>query len=252
FGPRGTRAGAAASGCGKSDFNLNSRRHMLDGDLNYGLLERQMSTTLLAMSSALPGREKDYAEWYLKRHLKDMLRVPGVVSGTFYGRAGPQSQTRWAHCAFYELDRPINEVFAEIGRRVGGPEMPLTDATDRQRVAFMEPAFLRPRLKFAEASGPTLLNLLMAKPYEGREDAFEAWADVLLRSVPGCFAAQQRRLSPQVGASPSPWRDLLMHELPVVGASEAIEAGLAAARTQEELSGVDHGSLYSELFRQLS
>ncbi|HKT53324.1 MAG TPA: hypothetical protein VJP88_02655, partial [Caulobacteraceae bacterium] len=156
-----------------------------------------MTTTLLAMSSALPGREKDYADWYVSQHLGDMRRVPGVVSGSFYGRVDSDAKTRWAHCGFYDLDRPLDDVLAEVGRRVGGAEMPLTDATDRERVAFLSLARSGPRLTFGDFAGPVALHLVMATPLAGRDEDVAAWSSEFLQGVPGCVAAQRFDLAPE-------------------------------------------------------
>jgi hypothetical protein len=83
-------------------------------------------------SSALPGRDADYADWYEKIHLDEICVLDGVSSGRLYEKIeesptdpGP---TLWG---VYELeaDDPTT-VLAEIGRLARSGEMKMPDSID--------------------------------------------------------------------------------------------------------------------------
>ena len=217
-----------------------------------------MTSFLIGLSRALPGREKDYADWYAGQHLADVRAVPGVVGGILYGRLNAQSPHPWALCGMYELDRSVDEVLAEIGRRAGGAEMPMTDAIDRDATLFLTATALAPRVEVAKPSGATLLTLVLANPAEGQDAAYNAWysdrhiPDVL--AVPGFVAARRFRLAAQTAGKPSPWRYMATYELEAERLPE-IRAEMAARSggpLMPDSPSVQRAGMYTELFQRLS
>jgi hypothetical protein len=86
----------------------------------------------IVFTEAAPGRGEEFEAWYDGQHLPDLLRVPGVVGAKRFRvdkiTAGEKTPD-WVSLAIYEIesDEP-DSVIAEIMRRSGTDEMPLTDA----------------------------------------------------------------------------------------------------------------------------
>ena len=91
------------------------------------------SYALLVTSDAADGRDDEYNSWYDGTHLRDLLAIPGVVSGRRL-EALPSSPATppGRYLAMYEIecDDPTS-VLAEIGRRAQAGEMMISDALDR-------------------------------------------------------------------------------------------------------------------------
>lgn len=89
----------------------------------------------LVLSESLPGREDEFLAWYQDQHLPDVAKVPGVRSASRFvidaTLSAPISPS-FTNLAIYEIeaDDPL-VVLAEIKRRAGTPEMPMTDALVR-------------------------------------------------------------------------------------------------------------------------
>ncbi len=57
---------------------------------------------LLVMTNAVEGRESEFNEWYTSTHIRDLLKVTGVVSAQrFQCRAGNEA---FGFLALYELE----------------------------------------------------------------------------------------------------------------------------------------------------
>jgi hypothetical protein len=92
-----------------------------------------MQKFLMAVwSSAKPGQEADYNDWYETVHLAEICAIPGVVSGRRYetspvSPAAPDAD----YLALYEIEAadPAG-VLAEIGRRGQSGEMKVPDSLD--------------------------------------------------------------------------------------------------------------------------
>lgn len=176
-----------------------------------------MQQILLTMGNAVAGQEDAYVEWFRQRHLGDVLDVPGVLRGTFYRRASLPSSPGWDYCALYELDRPVSEVFDEIGRRVITGEIAISDTADQTSMLLLDAVALGKRRGDHAAPGDFAINLVMSNPAAGQEDAYNHWyseqhLDDVLR-VPGHQAAQRYRLSAvQAGVVPS-WAYLAIYSI---------------------------------------
>jgi len=89
--------------------------------------------TYTILSRAVPGREEEFADWYANRHLADVLKFPGVVSGRLFRldfhRVYDLDAPQWTLMTIYELE--CDEPEALINRirdASGSAEMPATDA----------------------------------------------------------------------------------------------------------------------------
>jgi hypothetical protein len=93
-----------------------------------------MPTTylMIAHSSAKPGRDAEYLQWYEHSHLPEICAIPGVKGGRLL-EATPSSPSKPAatFLAIYELDveDPMS-VLQEMGRRHQAGQMHSTDALD--------------------------------------------------------------------------------------------------------------------------
>jgi hypothetical protein len=95
-----------------------------------------MNDVLFVLSSAKPGRDAEYDDWYLKHHLPDMKAVPGVTDGRFY-RAMDTLPKRWTYASRYEIDRPLADVLATVNTRVRSGVMKLTESIDSPNVLML-------------------------------------------------------------------------------------------------------------------
>jgi len=102
---------------------------------------------MIALSAPVAGREADFVAWYRDQHIADMLKVPGVSSATRYALSHAMGTAPWRLMAEYEIetDDPA-QVLADLQSRLGGPQMPLTDALDMNSIALF----------FAAAEGPAI------------------------------------------------------------------------------------------------
>ena len=97
---------------------------------------------MVVASSAHPGRDDDYNEWYDTDHIHEILALPGVTSGRRFN-AVPHSPNPvpGQYLALYEIETDdITTVLAEMGRRAAAGEMSMSDALDRDsaRMWFYE------------------------------------------------------------------------------------------------------------------
>lgn len=92
--------------------------------------------TYTVLSCAAPGREEEFIAWYSGRHMQDVLKIPGVVSGKLFRldfqRVYDLDAPQWTLMTIYELegDDP-QEVIDRVKAASGTPEMPSTDALSK-------------------------------------------------------------------------------------------------------------------------
>lgn len=87
-------------------------------------------------SSALPGRDQEYNDWYDNEHLGDVLKVPGIISGRRYNALPISPAPAPAkHLSIFELeaDDPA-AVLGEMMRRVQEGEISMTADIDPSTV----------------------------------------------------------------------------------------------------------------------
>lgn len=100
---------------------------------------------MIALSAGTPGREDDFQAWYRGQHVNDVLRIPGVVSAQRYSISHGMGNAPWRLMAEYEVDTDDPaKTLADLQARLGGPDMPLTDALDMATIALF----------FTSADGP--------------------------------------------------------------------------------------------------
>jgi hypothetical protein len=85
------------------------------------------------MTNAVEGKEDEFNEWYSKRHLKDVIAVPGFVSAQRYKIVGEPvaAEPLWRYFASYELDTDDPQgAIADMMSRVNTEKMPMNDGMD--------------------------------------------------------------------------------------------------------------------------
>lgn len=89
---------------------------------------------MVVQSRATPGCEADYDAWYDSEHYRDVLSVPGVISGRrFDARPGGLGAEGLPYLAIFEIeaDDPRN-VMTEMNRRVAEGSMSLSDSLEME------------------------------------------------------------------------------------------------------------------------
>lgn len=87
----------------------------------------------LALSDPVEGREDEFATWYEKVHIPQILDVPGFVSARRFGAvdSGKGMPRRRRHMVIYEIeaDDPA-PVLAALAARRGTDRLTMSDALD--------------------------------------------------------------------------------------------------------------------------
>lgn len=98
----------------------------------------------VGQSSAVPAREDEYNDWYLKLHLPAMLQCAGVVSVRRFKLATaqlPKIPQQHQYLAIYEIETDTPEVFVKdmLARAMSG-RLPLstTSTPDSSGVVWEE------------------------------------------------------------------------------------------------------------------
>jgi hypothetical protein len=110
--------------------------HPVETDIERG---DQSPTLCLIFTQPVAGRELEYHEWYDRRHLLDVVRVPGVLSAQRFdavasepiGEGAPQR-----FLAVYEIAGDPAATVEELKRRFGTAEMPACAALDLGKVSM--------------------------------------------------------------------------------------------------------------------
>jgi hypothetical protein len=87
----------------------------------------------VVLAAAVPGREAEFDEWYDKRHLADVAKVDGIVSGCRFNivfqKVYDLDAPQWHSLTIYEIETDDPEAFlAHISSKAGTEAMPLSDA----------------------------------------------------------------------------------------------------------------------------
>jgi hypothetical protein len=86
------------------------------------------------LSRAAPGREEEFVAWYRDRHLADVCRMPGVVSGKLFRMDFQRvyeldNAPQWTLMTMYELEGDDPEPIIDSIRAASGTKaMPSCDA----------------------------------------------------------------------------------------------------------------------------
>jgi hypothetical protein len=98
---------------------------------------------IIVLSNPVAGREDEFNAWYTKTHIMDLLKCPGVITAQRFKTVDSQSpNAAQRYMARYEVETSdLAATMAEIQSRLGGPQMPMTDAFDTKSAVFlvMEP-----------------------------------------------------------------------------------------------------------------
>ncbi len=89
--------------------------------------------TYTILNTALPGREDEFIAWYTSRHLHDVLKIPGVISGKLFKldfhRVYDLDAPQWTVMTIYELDADEpGPLIDRIKAASGTAAMPATDS----------------------------------------------------------------------------------------------------------------------------
>ncbi len=215
-----------------------------------------MSDTLLVMSTALPGREKEYSDWYCNQHLADILRTPGVTSGAFYELSPIDRAARWGHAARYDLNQPVAKVVDEIYKRAGSPEMPSAKAINLDSVLMLGFTPYAPRAVRQSSKRPAIM-LVMSTALDGQEEAYNTWYDKQhindVLAVPGFVAAQRFKVAPNTGGKPSPWAYAVIYEIEADRMAESVaETNKRAGGPQMPVPQLFKPDVYIATFKQIA
>lgn len=182
----------------------------------------------LALSNAVTGREAEYQDWYVNRHLDDVLDVPGFATGQFFRILAPEGapRPRWGYAGLYELDGPdAATVLGALAARSGTDRMQVSTAIDRDGIVMSPWIANGDWIDAAGAAGEeakryrdvaTHRYFALSDPVEGSEAPYNAWYDRqhlpdVLR-VPGFVGAQRFEAVPW-GSKPAPTRHLTLYAL---------------------------------------
>jgi hypothetical protein len=90
------------------------------------------------------GREDEFNDWYDNQHIDDLLNIPGIVGAQRFRLSETQRfqpPYPYKYMAVYEVESDkMEQAIKAMNERVGTPEMPMTEAIAKERVAwFFEP-----------------------------------------------------------------------------------------------------------------
>ena len=172
----------------------------------------------VVLINAAEGRDDEFNNWYTNQHVPDVLRIPGVLTAQRFQRMEQQrsADQPYKYSAMYDIEPGMNtQIIAELNRRGGTPEMPLTTSVSEPRyVGFFEA--ITPLVSTGTTVKPRFTFLVMTNAVEGGDDEFNDWYNNthipdLLR-VPGIVAAQRFRLLPTQRTPHQPWKYLCLYE----------------------------------------
>lgn len=91
-------------------------------------------TIQVVYSRPFPGKDDEYNEWYDKKHLPDVLSIPGVLSAQRYDlrpTAREQgTEPEYRYMTIYEIEGDPDEVMAKLGAASGSGQMAVSDSFD--------------------------------------------------------------------------------------------------------------------------
>lgn len=87
----------------------------------------------VVLSNPKRGRDAEYNSWYTKRHLRDVLAVPGFVGAQRFRLRASKGGGKGRHkyLALYEIEtNDIRRTLKEMYSRAGTAAMPISKALD--------------------------------------------------------------------------------------------------------------------------
>ena len=97
------------------------------------------SYKFVVLTNAIEGQDDVFNDWYDKRHLADLLEIPGIENAHRYRVIGADdTKPQWRYLAIYEIETDdIEATIAEIYARSGTEAMPLSPTLDMATVYAM-------------------------------------------------------------------------------------------------------------------
>jgi hypothetical protein len=105
---------------------------------------RMQNHVFVVFTNAVEGRENIYNKWYTDVHLKDVLKVPGIVAAQRFRLSDVQRDAPpfpWRYLALYEIETDdLNRTLAALRERAGTSAMVISDAVAPERAGwFFQP-----------------------------------------------------------------------------------------------------------------
>lgn len=86
----------------------------------------------IVLSNPVAGREEEYNDWYSNTHIRDVVKVPGIVAAQRFKAA---SDSPYAYVAVYDLEGPDPDaILNDMRSRAGTAEMLISNSLDKTRV----------------------------------------------------------------------------------------------------------------------
>ena len=101
--------------------------------------------SMFVYTRPVPGKEKEFMDWYLNRHSPDMCRIPGVVGCHLYKVRDDQFLLGAAHVEYPYVNNmemetdDMNTLLMEMGKRRMSGENAWTDAIEEGPCYIMDP-----------------------------------------------------------------------------------------------------------------
>jgi len=94
---------------------------------------------VIVLSNPVAGREAEFNAWYTNTHILDLLKCPGVITAQRFKAVEAQSpNAAQRYIAQYEVETDdLAATMALIQGRLGGPQMPMSEAFDMATAVFL-------------------------------------------------------------------------------------------------------------------
>jgi hypothetical protein len=113
------------------------------------------SYRLVALSSALPGREEEYERWYDEQHIPDCLKLEGFQSAQRFRVGSMKSGVdlpAWQLITIYEIESDdIDTTMGQIAKLARTPAMRISEAFDIANSLLVTAVAAAPRAEKAPA-----------------------------------------------------------------------------------------------------
>ena len=94
----------------------------------------------VGFTNPIEGQEDIYNEWYTDVHLKDVLKVPGIVAAQRFKLSDVQRDAPpfpWRYLALYEIETDdLNRTLATLRERAGTSAMVISNAVVPERAGW--------------------------------------------------------------------------------------------------------------------
>lgn len=99
-----------------------------------------MEFRFIVLSKARPGREKEFVDWYGGIHVREVLEVPGILSGQFFECAMVRKDLtgmNYTHMAEYECEADSPQVIVDgLSARQADGLMRMSDSIDPGNISY--------------------------------------------------------------------------------------------------------------------